>query len=78
MADVVDSVVMTDTPTPTTTATAVLSPEALEAIDDRAADDHLTDRAAIRELALDHVDRVEVVDPGGKPVGEILAREPRE
>ena len=69
---------MTETTTPTTTATAALSPEVLEAIDDRAADEHLTDPEAIREVALDHVDRVELVTVGGEPVGEVLARDPRE
>ena len=75
VADVVDSVVMTDTPTPTTTATATLDDELLAAIDDQAADQHMTDPEAIRELALGFVDRVEVVTEAGEPVGTVLARD---
>jgi len=61
-----------------TVATAELDDETLAAIDDRAADEHMTDPEAIREVALDHVDRVELVTEAGEPVGEVLARDPRE
>ena len=62
----------------TTVATAEVDAETLAAIDDRAADEHMTDPEAIREVALDHVDRVELVTEAGEPVGEVLARDPRE
>jgi len=61
-----------------TVATAELDAETLALIDDRAADEHMTDPEAIREVALDHVDRVELVTEAGEPIGEALARDPQE
>ena len=66
---------MNETLPPTTTATAELDEKTLATIDDRAADEQLTEPAAIREIALDYVDRVELVTPGGESVGEVLARD---
>ena len=66
---------MNETLPPTTTATAELDEKTLAAIDDRAADEQLTEAAAIRDIALDYVDRVELVTPGGESVGEVLARD---
>jgi len=63
-------------PTPTTTATVELPTDALAAVDDRAADEHLTDPEDVREVALDYVDQVEVLTDDGEPVGEALARDP--
>ena len=42
---------------------------------DRAVDADSPTPAAIRELALDHVDRVELVTETGEPVGTVLARD---
>ena len=58
---------MSDTPTPTTTATVELPTDALAAVDDRAADEHLTDPEDVREVALDYVDQVEVLTDDGEP-----------
>ena len=52
---------MSDTPTPSTTATVELPTDALAAVDDRAADEHLTDPEDVREVALDYVDQVEEI-----------------
>ena len=57
---------MSDTPTPTTTATVELPTDALAAVDDRAADEHLTDPEDVREVALDYVDQVEVLTDDGE------------
>jgi len=66
---------MNETLPPTTTATAELDEQTLAAIDDRAADEQLTEPEDIREIALDYLDRVELVTPGGESVGEVLARD---
>ena len=69
---------MNKSTTPTTTATAQLDEQILTAIDDDAADRHLTNPEDVREVALEYVDRVELVTEAGEPVGEVLARDPRE
>ena len=43
---------MSDTPTPTTTATVELPTDALAAVDDRAADEHLTDPEDVLDTRL--------------------------
>ena len=61
-----------------TAVSTELPTDAVAAVDDRAADEHLTDPEAIRELALEHIDRIEVLTDDGEPVGEALARDPRD